>query len=45
LIVERTQYQAEDSVLQARLHYLQAAGGLFRALAWDFYAAAIASNS
>lgn len=45
LIVERTQYQAEDTLLQVRLQHLQAAVGLFRALGGDFSAAAIASNS
>ncbi|NVZ18901.1 efflux transporter outer membrane subunit [Pseudomonas costantinii] len=45
LIVERTQYQAEDSVLQVRLQHLQAAVGLFRALGGDFSTAAIASQS
>lgn len=45
LIVERTQYQAEDTLLQVRLQHLQAAVGLFRALGGDFSAATIASNS
>ncbi|MFC6296683.1 efflux transporter outer membrane subunit [Pseudomonas sp. CCM 7893] len=45
LIVERTQYQAEDTLLQVRLQHLQAAVGLFRALGGDFSTAAIASNS
>ncbi|MDE1167262.1 MAG: efflux transporter outer membrane subunit [Pseudomonas sp.] len=47
LIVERTQYQAEDTLLQVRLQHLQAAVGLFRALGGDFTAApgtALASN-
>lgn len=41
LIVERTQYQAEDTLLQVRLLHLQAAVGLFRALGGDFCAANI----
>lgn len=45
LIVERTQYQAEDTLLQVRLLHLQAAVGLFRALGGDFDAQAIASSS
>jgi len=45
LIVERTQYQAEDSLLQVRLQHLQAAVGLFRALGGDFSAADLASQS
>lgn len=45
LIVERTQYQAEDSLLQVRLLHLQAAVGLFRALGGDFDAQVIASSS
>ncbi|TFF02495.1 efflux transporter outer membrane subunit [Pseudomonas sp. BCA14] len=45
LIVERTQYQAEDSLLQVRLQHLQAAVGLFRALGGDFSAASLASLS
>nr|WP_283099459.1 efflux transporter outer membrane subunit [Pseudomonas sp. MWU15-20650] len=45
LIVERTQYQAEDSLLQVRLQHLQAAVGLFRALGGDFSAASLASQS
>lgn len=36
LIAERTQYQAEDALLQVRLQHLQAAVGLFRALGGDF---------
>jgi len=45
LIVERTQYQAEDTLLQVRLQHLQAAVGLFRALGGDFGAApTLASN-
>ncbi|WP_191487034.1 efflux transporter outer membrane subunit [Pseudomonas sp. FEN] len=36
LVVERTQYQAEDSLLQVRLQHLQAAVGLFRAIGGDF---------
>jgi len=44
LIVERTQYQAEDSLLQVRLQHLQAAVGLFRALGGDFSAASVAGN-
>ncbi len=46
LIVERTQYQAEDTLLQVRLQHLQAAVGLFRALGGDFTPApALAANS
>ncbi|WP_397448273.1 efflux transporter outer membrane subunit [Pseudomonas sp. NA-150] len=45
LIVERTQYQAEDSLLQVRLQHLQAAVGLFRALGGDFTPANIAANA
>ncbi|MGE8149630.1 efflux transporter outer membrane subunit [Pseudomonas vancouverensis] len=45
LIVERTQYQAEDTLLQVRLQHLQAAVGLFRALGGDFSADTLASNS
>ncbi|WP_433735837.1 efflux transporter outer membrane subunit [Pseudomonas putida] len=45
LIVERTQYQAEDTLLQVRLQHLQAAVGLFRALGGDFSTDALASNS
>jgi outer membrane protein TolC len=45
LIVERTQYQAEDSLLQVRLQHLQAAVGVFRALGGDFSAASQASQS
>ncbi|EIK95846.1 outer-membrane immunogenic protein [Pseudomonas sp. M47T1] len=46
LIVERTQYQAEDTLLQVRLQHLQAAVGLFRALGGDFTpSATLASNS
>lgn len=45
LIVERTQYQAEDSLLQVRLQHLQAAVGLFRALGGDFSVAGLASQS
>ncbi|MEB0077140.1 efflux transporter outer membrane subunit [Pseudomonas sp. CCI3.2] len=44
LIVERTQYQAEDTLLQVRLQHLQAAVGLFRALGGDFSPASVASN-
>src|SRR5450830_1735717 len=36
LVVERTQYQAEDSLLQVRLQHFQAAVGLFRAIGGDF---------
>ena len=36
LVVERTQYQAESTMLQTRLQQLQAAVGLFRALGGDF---------
>lgn len=43
LIVERTQYQAEDALLQVRLQHLQAAVGLFRALGGDFSATQIAN--
>ena len=45
LIVERTQYQAEDSLLQVRLQQVQAAVGVFRALGGDFSAASQASQS
>lgn len=45
LIVERTQYQAEDRLLQVRLQHLQAAVGLFRALGGDFSAATVAANT
>ncbi|KAB0495831.1 efflux transporter outer membrane subunit [Pseudomonas vancouverensis] len=45
LIVERNQYQAEDTLLQVRLQHLQAAVGLFRALGGDFSADTLASNS
>lgn len=45
LIVERTQYQAEDTLLQVRLQHLQAAVGLFRALGGDFATANIAANA
>lgn len=45
LIVERTQYQAEDTLLQVRLQHLQAAVGLFRALGGDFNAASVAANT
>jgi len=45
LIVERTQYQAEDSLLQVRLLHLQASVGLFRSLGGDFSPAALASTS
>ena len=41
LIVERTVYQAEDTLLQVRLQHLQAAVGLFRALGGDFKTAAV----
>ncbi|RMS82587.1 efflux transporter outer membrane subunit [Pseudomonas savastanoi] len=44
LIAERTQYQAEDILLQVRLQHLQAAVGLFRALGGDFSAASTASH-
>ncbi|WP_213880418.1 efflux transporter outer membrane subunit [Pseudomonas sp. dw_358] len=44
LIVERTQYQAEDSLLQVRLQHLQAAVSLFRALGGDFTPTTIAAN-
>lgn len=43
LIVERTQYQAQDTLLQVRLQHLQAAVGLFRALGGDFSATAVAN--
>ena len=45
LIVERTQYQAEDTLLQVRLQHLQAAVSLFRALGGDFSPDTLASNS
>jgi len=45
LIVERTQYQAEDTLMQVRLQHLQAAVGLFRALGGDFSADALVLNS
>jgi outer membrane protein TolC len=45
LIVERTQYQAEDTLLQVRLQHLQAAVGLFRALGGDFTARAVAATT
>ncbi len=45
LIVERTQYQAEDSLLQVRLQHLQSAVGLFRALGGDFTPATITAYS
>ncbi len=45
LVVERTQYQAEDTLLQVRLQHLQAAVGLFRALGGDFPADTLASNT
>ncbi|MVV50423.1 efflux transporter outer membrane subunit [Pseudomonas sp. PB120] len=45
LIVERTQYQAEDTLLQVRLQHLQAAVGLFRALGGDFSPSTLASLS
>ncbi|EXF93267.1 multidrug transporter [Pseudomonas fluorescens HK44] len=45
LIVERTQYQAEDTLLQVRLQHLQAAVGLFRALGGDFTPDTLASLS
>ncbi|MFW0753663.1 efflux transporter outer membrane subunit [Pseudomonas sp. H11T01] len=45
LVVERTQYQAEDTLLQVRLQHLQAAVGLFRALGGDFTPAAISANT
>lgn len=45
LIVERTQYQAEDTLLQVRLQHLQAAVGLFRALGGDFAASNIAGTA
>jgi NodT family efflux transporter outer membrane factor (OMF) lipoprotein len=45
LIVERTQYQAEDTLLQVRLQHLQAAVGLFRALGGDFSPNTLASLS
>jgi NodT family efflux transporter outer membrane factor (OMF) lipoprotein len=45
LIVERTQYQAEDTLLQVRLQHLQAAVGLFRALGGDFSAANVARRT
>jgi outer membrane protein TolC len=43
LIVERTQYQAEDTLLQVRLQHLQSAVGLFRALGGDFAASNVAT--
>ncbi|WP_110948296.1 efflux transporter outer membrane subunit [Pseudomonas bohemica] len=43
LIVERTQYQAEDTLLQIRLQHLQAGVGLFRALGGDFAAINLAN--
>ncbi|MGE8066325.1 efflux transporter outer membrane subunit [Pseudomonas sp. NPDC089569] len=36
LIAQRTQFQAEDTLLQVRLQHIQAAVGLFRALGGDF---------
>jgi len=45
LIVERTQYQAEDTLLQVRLQHLQAAVGLFRALGGDFTPAAVTAST
>lgn len=45
LIVERTQYQAEDTLLQIRLQHLQAAVGLFRAVGGDFAATNIADTA
>ena len=45
LIVERTQYQAEDTLLQVRLQHLQAAVGLFRALGGDFSPNTLTSSS
>jgi NodT family efflux transporter outer membrane factor (OMF) lipoprotein len=45
LIVERTQYQAEDALLQVRLQHLQAAVGLFRALGGDFSSTALATGT
>ncbi len=45
LIVERTQYQAEDTLLQVRLQHLQAAVGLFRALGGDFTAKGVAATT
>jgi NodT family efflux transporter outer membrane factor (OMF) lipoprotein len=45
LIVERTQYQAEDTLLQVHLQHLQAAVGLFRALGGDFAPNTLASLS
>lgn len=43
LIVEQTQYQAEDTLLQVRLQHLQAAVGLFRALGGDFATSNVAN--
>lgn len=43
LIVERTQYQAEDTLLQVRVQHLQSAVGLFRALGGDFAASNVAN--
>jgi NodT family efflux transporter outer membrane factor (OMF) lipoprotein len=43
LIVERTQYQAEDTLLQVRVQHLQSAVGLFRALGGDFAAGNVAN--
>lgn len=45
LVVERTQYQAEDTLLQVRLQHLQAAVGLFRALGGDFSTPLLSSDS
>ncbi len=45
LVVERTQYQAEDSLLQVRLQHLQAAVGLFRAIGGDFGAPTLAATA
>ncbi|MDV7211538.1 efflux transporter outer membrane subunit [Azotobacter beijerinckii] len=45
LIAERSQYQAEDSLLQVRLQYLQSAVGLFRALGGNFTPSAIAATA
>jgi NodT family efflux transporter outer membrane factor (OMF) lipoprotein len=42
LIAERTQYQAEDALLQVQLQHLQSSVGLFRALGGDFRQASAA---
>ncbi|MBB3101700.1 efflux transporter outer membrane subunit [Azomonas macrocytogenes] len=45
LIAERSRYQAEDSLLQVHLQYLQSAVGLFRALGGDFTPTASAATT